>query len=115
MLFCEIAGKGPPFLGGPEQFLLYPVFDLRAEPGGPLINALAGAGGDGDDLDVGIQAQHMLFAGFQIKVNKTIKFNEILVIFQSERLCKASAEAKFTWTMPSRSQRCIYMKLSRYL
>ena len=26
-----------------------------------------------------------------------------------ERLCKARAEAKFTWIMPSRSQRCIYM------
>ena len=29
---------------------------------------------------------------------------------RSERLCKARAEAKFTWIMPSRSQRCIYMK-----
>ena len=28
----------------------------------------------------------------------------------SERLCKARAEAKFTWIMPSRRQRCIYMK-----
>ena len=27
-----------------------------------------------------------------------------------ERLCKARAEAKFTWIMPSRSQMCIYMK-----
>ena len=26
-----------------------------------------------------------------------------------ERLCKASAEAKLTWTMPSRRQRCMYM------
>ena len=26
---------------------------------------------------------------------------------ENERLCKASAEAKFTWTMPSRRQRCI--------
>ena len=26
-----------------------------------------------------------------------------------QRLCKARAEAKFTWIMPSRSQRCIYM------
>ena len=26
-----------------------------------------------------------------------------------ERLCKVRAEAKFTWIMPSRSQRCIYM------
>ena len=63
-----VVGKGPPFLGGPEYFLFYPVFDLGAEPGGPLVNALAGAGGDGDDLDVGVQPQHMLFAGFQIKV-----------------------------------------------
>ena len=28
-----------------------------------------------------------------------------------ERLCKARAEAKFAWIMPSRSQRCIYIKL----
>ena len=28
---------------------------------------------------------NLLFEGFQIKVNKTIKFDEILVIFQSER------------------------------
>ena len=27
-----------------------------------------------------------------------------------QRLCKARAEAKFTWIMPSRRQRCIYMK-----
>ena len=26
-----------------------------------------------------------------------------------QRLCKARAEAKFTWIMPSRRQRCIYM------
>ena len=29
---------------------------------------------------------------------------------ENERLCKARAEAKFTWIMPSRRQRCIYMK-----
>ena len=28
---------------------------------------------------------------------------------KDERLCKASAETKFTWAMPSRRQRCIYM------
>ena len=28
-------------------------------------------------------------------------------IYEKERLCKAIAEAKFTWIMPSRRQRCI--------
>ena len=28
-----------------------------------------------------------------------------------QRLCKARAEAKFTWIMPSRRQRCIYMNV----
>ena len=30
---------------------------------------------------------------------------------KNERLCKARAEAKFTWIIPSRRQRCIYMNL----
>ena len=30
-------------------------------------------------------------------------------MYENERLCKASAETKFTWAMPSRRQRCIYM------
>ena len=35
---------------------------------------------------------------------------------ENERLCKARAEAKFTWIMPSRSQRCIYMnEIARHI
>ena len=37
-------------------------------------------------------------------------------IYEKERLCKARAEAKFTWIMPSRSQRCIYMnEIARHI
>ena len=32
-------------------------------------------------------------------------------MYENERLCKASAETKFTWAMPSRRQRCIYMNV----
>ena len=32
-----------------------------------------------------------------------------LEVEENERLCKASAEAKLAWAMPSRRQRCMYM------
>ena len=47
-----------------------------------------------------------------VKFNKTIRLFEDELNHSKERLCKARAEAKFTWIMPSRSQRCIYMKNS---
>ena len=64
------------------------------------------------------------FLSFKHQNNqKIIQYSDNLTIIHTiphcfgcktkERLCKARAEAKVTWIMPSRSQRCIYMNAAK--
>ena len=73
---CCCINCHPPTQSG-DDYLLYPVIDLRAQPVRPLVYSLAVSRGDGNNFYIGVELFCVTSARFKIKVK--IRHNVYLV------------------------------------